>query len=188
MLKKCILSIALLISLIVAVPSKAQAAYADGAAIGVAILGGFPAHASLGITGKFDGLPVMFGLTGRASFGNNYNYFGIGLTADWWGLKIPLSQSDVGIHFYLGPGGAFDADFGSKYWSINAALRMPIGFSFIFAKSFELFLELAPSINIIHAGSYGVQVLGLYIGNSGTGWGADGFFGFGAGLGFRYWF
>ncbi len=188
MLKKFLLSIALVASLSVVVAPKVHAAYSDGAAIGVALLGGFPAHASLGITGQFNGLPLMFGLSGRASFGNNYNYFGVGLTADWWGLKIPLAQGNVGVHFYLGPGGALDADFGSNYWSINLALRMPIGFSFVFAKSWELFVELAPSINLVHAGSYGLQVLGLYIGDGRSGWGFDGFFGFGGALGFRYWF
>lgn len=188
MLKKISLYIILIIFIITVTPSKAESAYSDGYAIGISILSGFPAHASLGITGKFDSVPLMFGLNGKASFGKNYSYFGIGLTADIWCLKIPLSQGNVGIHFYLGPGLGINSDFGNTYWSIKTALRMPIGFSFIFTKNWELFLELDPTINIVNAGSYGLQILGLYIKESRSDWNVDRFFGFGSSLGFRYWF
>ena len=188
MLRRIVLSVILALALITTVPTQAQAAYADGAAIGVAFMGGFPAQASLGLTGQFNGVPLMFGLTGRILFTDNYQHFGIGFTMDWWGLKIPLLQDSVGIHFYLGPGLGLSADFGSKYWNINAALRVPIGFSFIFAKNWEVFVELAPSINALSVGSGGFRLLGIYIGDGGSGWAFDSFFGFAGQLGFRYWF
>lgn len=188
MLRRIVLSVILALALITTVPTQAQAAYADGAAIGAAFMGGFPANTSLGITGQFKGVPLMFGASARILFGSGYTFFGIGFTMDWWGLKIPLLQDSVGIHFYLGPGLGLSADFGSQYWNINAALRVPIGFSFIFAKNWEVFVELAPSVGVLSVGSGGFRLLGIYIGDGGSGFDFGSFFGFAGQLGFRYWF
>ncbi len=188
MLKKIILLTAMVVVLAVGMPKKAQAAYSDGAAIGLAFVGGFPAHAGLALTGQFSGVPLMFGLSFRGTFTDNYQYLGLGFTMDWWGLKIPLLQDSVGIHFYLGPGLGVDASFGSNYWLLHAGLRVPIGFSFIFAKSWEVFLEVSPTLNVLSVGSHGLQLLGLYIGDGRSGFGLDGLLAFGAQLGFRYWF
>ncbi|WP_300369657.1 hypothetical protein [Brachyspira sp.] len=188
MLKKIILTSVMAIALVISIPTKAHAAYGDGAAIGAAFVGGFPAHTGLALTGQFSGVPLMFGLGFRAEFNDSYQYFGLGFTMDWWGLKIPLLQDNVGIHFYLGPGLGVDATFGSEYWRLHAGLRVPIGFSFVFAKSWEIFLELAPTLNVLSAGSHGFQLLGIYVGDGGGGFGLDGLLAFGAQLGFRYWF
>lgn len=188
MLKRIILYISVAAVLIIAAPTKAQAAYSDGAAVGAALMAGFPAGASLGVTGQFKGVPVMFGLSGRIGLGTP-SYFGLGLTADWWGFKHnfgPAGDSDAWL--YLGPGGAFAVDFAKNYWSITAALRMPVGFSFIVKKNWEIYIEIAPSINVLHVGSYGIQILGLYVGKNNGGWEFDGFFGFSGQFGFRYWF
>lgn len=187
LLRKIILFVSVAIALIIAIPTKAQAAYSDGAAVGAALMGGFPSGASLGVTGQFSGVPVMFGLSARIGLGS-FNWFGLGLTADWWGFKHnfgPAGDSDAWV--YLGPGGAFAVDFARNYWSITAALRMPVGFSFIVKQNWEIYIEIAPSVNVLHVGSYGVQLLGLYIGNK-SGWAFDGFFGFSGQFGFRYWF
>ena len=90
MLKRIMLSVILALALITTVPTQAHAAYSDGAAIGAAFMGGFPASTSLGITGQFKGVPLMFGASARILFGGGYTFFGIGFTMDWWGLKIPL--------------------------------------------------------------------------------------------------
>lgn len=187
MLRKIILSVLVVIASIVAIPTKAHAAYSDGAAVGAALMGGFPAGASLGITGQFSGVPVMFGLSARMGFGS-HNYFGIGLTVDWWGFKHNFGKAgDSDAWVYLGPGGAFAADFGNKYWNIIAALRMPVGFSFIVKQNWEIYIEIAPSINALYIGSGGVQILGIYVGNK-SGWDVTGFLGFSGQFGFRYWF
>lgn len=188
MLKRIILSISVAVVLIIAAPTKAQAAYSDGAAVGAALMAGFPAGASLGVTGQFKGVPVMFGLSGRIGLGTP-SYFGLGLTADWWGFKHnfgPAGDSDAWV--YLGPGGAFTVDFGSGgYWFLTAGLRMPVGFSFIVKKNWEIFIEIAPTVNVVAVGNSGFYVFGTHIGKGGGFW-LPGLLGFGGEFGFRYWF
>lgn len=189
MLRKIILSAFIIAALILVVPNKAQAAYSDGAAVGAALISGYPGYASLGVTGQFNGVPVMFGLTGRFSFGSGYGYFGLGLTADWWGYTQNLGRAgDSDVWFYVGPGGALALDFGRNYWNISIGFRVPIGFSFIIQRNWEIFLELDPSIGVLGFGSYGAQIFGLYVGNNRSGWALGGFLGFGGQFGFRYWF
>ena len=184
MFKKIILTTSVAIALIVAIPTKAQAAFSDGDAVGAMLMGGFPAGGAIGVTGQSSKVPVMFG--GTIRFGGGW--FGIGFTADWWGFKHnfgAVGESDAWV--YLGPGGVFTVDFGSGYWFLTAGLRMPVGFSFIVKKNWEIFIEIAPAVNVIAVGNSGFYVFGARIGEGG-GFYLPGFLGFGGEFGFRYWF
>lgn len=64
---------------------------------------------------------------------------------------------------------------------------MPVGFSFIVKKNWEIFIEIAPTINVVAVGSPGVYVFGARIGDGGGFW-LNGLLGFGGEFGFRYWF
>ncbi|PTY39912.1 hypothetical protein [Brachyspira hampsonii] len=193
MLKKVTLVSLMMAVLVVAVPKKAEAAYSDGAAIGASLFFGYP-NQGLTLVGQFDGVPLMFGVQAVANiFNDGYQYFGVGLTMDWWGLKIPLGKAgESDVHFYLGPGLAADTAFGSNYWSINAGLRMPIGFSFLIKNQWEIFLEPAPVVNVLHADSYGVSLLGFYLGDTDdrhrNRWNIGHFLHLTFQFGFRYWF
>ena len=193
MLKKITLVSLMIAILVVAVPKKASAAYSDGAAIGASLFFGYP-NQGLTLVGQFDGVPLMFGVQAVANiFDSRYQYFGVGLTMDWWGLKIPLGQAgESDVHFYLGPGLAADAAFGSYgVWSVNAGLRMPIGFSFLIKQKWEIFLEPAPTINVIHADGDGVSILGIYMGDKDgrrNRWYLGHFLHIAFQVGFRYWF
>ncbi|MEI0798822.1 hypothetical protein R4Q14_10930 [Brachyspira intermedia] len=189
MLKKITLVSLMIAVLVVAMPKKAAAAYSDGAAIGASLFFGYP-NQGLTLVGQFDGVPLMFGVQAVANiFDSRYQYFGLGLTMDWWGLKIPLGKAgESDVHFYLGPGLAADFAFGSHgIWSINAGLRMPIGFSFLIKKQWEIFLEPAPVVNVVHADGDGVSILGLHFGNENH-WYLEHFLHLTFQFGFRYWF
>lgn len=185
MLKKIILSISVAVVLIIAAPTKAQAAFPDGDAVGAMLMGGWPVGGAIGVTGQSSKVPVMFGGTVRFGVG----HFGVGFTADWWGFKHnfgPAGDSDAWV--YLGPGGAFTVDFGSGgYWFLTAGLRMPVGFSFIVKKNWEIFIEIAPTVNVVAVGNSGFYVFGARIGDGGGFW-LPGLLGFGGEFGFRYWF
>lgn len=190
MLKKIVIVFVMIAVLAVSVPKKAEAAYSDGAAIGASLFFGYP-NQGLTLVGQFKGVPLMFGVQAVADLFDDDSYFGIGLTMDWWGLKIPLGQAgESDVHFYLGPGLAADATFGSDYWAMNAGLRMPIGFSFLIKQKWEIFLEPAPVVNVVHADSYGVSVLGLYLGDDDRydRWYLGHFLHLTFQFGFRYWF
>lgn len=190
MFKKIAVVIAMVLAVTVAMPKKAQAAYSDGAAIGASLFFGYP-NQGLTLVGQFKGVPLMFGVQAVANPFGNYPYFGIGLTMDWWGLKIPLGKAgESDVHFYLGPGLAADAAFGSNYWSVNAGLRMPIGFSFLIKQKWEIFLEPAPVVNVLHADGNGVSLIGLYLGDDDRHdrWYFGHFLHLTFQFGFRYWF
>lgn len=189
MLKKITLVSIMIAALVVAMPKKASAAYSDGAAIGASLFFGYP-NQGLTLVGQFDGVPLMFGVQAVANiFDTRYLYFGVGLTMDWWGLKIPLGRAgESDVHFYLGPGLAADFAFGSYgLWSINAGLRMPIGFSFLIKNQWEIFLEPAPVVNVVHADGDGVSIFGLRFGNENR-WYIEHFLHLTFQFGFRYWF
>ena len=67
--------------------NKLLADYPSGSAAGFFIRFSFPSQASLGFTGKFEGIPFMFGgffNIGIASQG--LAWFGLSVSADWWGM------------------------------------------------------------------------------------------------------
>ena len=99
MFKKITLVAAMILVLAVAMPKKAEAAYSDGAAIGASLFFGYP-NQGLTLVGQFKGVPLMFGVQAVANIVNSgYQYFGVGLTMDWWGLKIPLGKAGESLMF-----------------------------------------------------------------------------------------
>lgn len=203
MFKKIAVVAAIVLALTVTMPKKAQAAYSDGAAIGASLFFGYP-NQGLTLVGQFKGVPLMFGVQAVADILDPYyQHFGIGLTMDWWGFKKPLGKAgESDVHFYLGPGLAANTSFGSGYWSVNLGLRMPIGFSFIIKQKWEIFLEPAPVINVIHADEdYGLSILGIHVADGKYDdeyydkhrrrkkyWRIEHFLNLSFQFGFRYWF
>ena len=91
MFKRIILSISVAVVLIIAAPTKAQAAFPDGDAVGAMLMGGWPVGGAIGVTGQSSKVPVMFGGTVRFGVG----HFGVGFTADWWGFKHNLDLLEI---------------------------------------------------------------------------------------------
>lgn len=168
--------------------NKLFADYPSGSSAGFFIRFSFPSQASLGITGKFEGIPFMFG--GIFNIGissKGWSWFGLSASADWWGFTTKLGnlgKSDVRL--YLGPGLEAIIGFGNKYWNIEAAFRMPVGVSFIVDRDWEIFLQITPGLSVISIGSRGFGTFGWY--PSYTGWTFASFFRFSGDFGFRYWF
>ena len=195
MFKKMIVAVAIFMATTIALPEKVEAAYPNGTAVGAALTGGYP-FGGLSVTAKFESVPLVFGasFTGASiDFGDGRtSFFGIGLTADWWGLTLPLGQAgDAAVTMYLGPGGVIDLgfDFGSNgYFYTDFGIRMPVGFSFLVKQSWEIFIEPSIGLNLIgvavNDGKASMRVLGSD---------SDDFlFGlnairFGGQFGFRYW-
>ncbi len=183
------------VALIIATPQKAEAAYSSGSSLGAGLgvsSGGF-GHLALGglyATGKFSGLDPIFGL--KLGFGS-YNYFGLGLSADWWLLNPKLGQLGAAdVSLYFGPGIGLDLGFGNPF-SIGVDFRLPLGISWVVAKNWEIFTELLFNFKVLQFGlgdnntSY-IRILGWGVnGNHGNYyWGNT--FSAGFNFGFRYWF
>lgn len=174
-----------IIAISIALPKKAEAAYPSGSSVGASLSAGYPSQ-GLNITGKFDNVPLVFG----ASFGFGSGYFALNITGDWWGLQLPLGRAgDADVSMYLGPGFALSTQIGSVF-AMDLGIRMPVGFSFVVQKNWEIFLEPSIGLNLIGFaawdGGASLRVLGSSLGD-------DFSFGLGALLfagqfGFRYWF
>ena len=162
--------------------------YPHGDSAGFFIRAGFPTQVSLGITGKFDVVPFMFG--GILNIGissTGFAFFGVSVSADWWGLKHRLGMlGDSHVWIYFGPGAEGVMEFGNKYWNIEANFRLPVGFSFIVDRDWEIFLQAAPGLSVIAVGNDGFRTFGWY--PSSSGWSFSKFFRFYGDFGFRYWF
>ena len=185
-MKKLFVIMFAIVSVITVTSKQASAAYSDGSAIGAAISGGYPVS-GLSVTGKFAPVPLVFG----ANFGfyiGDSGYFSLNLTADWWGLKLPLGQAgEAAVSMYLGPGAALSMHI-SSIFVLDIGIRMPVGFSFLVQEKWEIFLEPSLGLNLIGFSAGGesgsLRVLGADVDN----------FGFGASsiafnfqFGFRYW-
>lgn len=168
--------------------NKLSAYYPSGSAAGFFLRFSFPSQASLGFTGKFEGIPFMFG--GIFNIGissKGWAWFGLSASADWWGLVKRLGNlGDSDVRLYFGPGIEAITEFGTKYWNIEAAFRLPLGFSFIVDRDWEIFLQITPGLSVIAVGSRGFGTFGWY--PSYTGWTFASFFRFSGDFGFRYWF
>lgn len=167
---------------------KLYANYPDGAAAGFFLRFSFPTQASLGVTGKFDVVPLMFsGILNIGISTRGWAWFGLSASADWWGLKYRIGEagkSDAWLYF--GPGAEAVAEFGNNYWNLGLGFRLPLGISFIVDRDWEIFLQIAPGLNVIAVGSEGFGTFGWY--PSHTGWTFAKFFRFSGDFGFRYWF
>lgn len=181
-------------AIMLAAPSKAEAAYSSGSALGAGIgfhSGGF-GHATLAglyMTGKIDGIDPVFGL----DLGFGTHYFGLNLSADWWLLNPNLGEvGHADVSLYLGPGVGLNLGFADPF-SIGLNARLPIGLSWVVKSNWEIFTELLFTLKVVQFGigsndtSY-IRVFGAGVsGNKGTYyWGNT--FSAGLNVGFRYWF
>ncbi|MDR0551834.1 MAG: DUF3996 domain-containing protein [Spirochaetaceae bacterium] len=131
---------------------------------------------------KIPGIPVFWGI----NLGFGKNYFGIGVTGDFYVLDKTISGP---FGFYVGIGGYFD--FYSWKWSGNKdysytvlgiGARVPIGLSIQPISWFEVFIDIAPSLGL------GIDFEGkkdgvvYHKGNVGFG------FGLPLEIGLRFWF
>ncbi len=185
-MKKLFVIMFAIISIITVTAKQASAAYSDGSAIGAAISGGYPVS-GLSVTGKFAPVPLVFG----ANFGfyiGESGYFSLNLTADWWGLKLPLGQAgEAAVSMYLGPGAALSM-YISSIFVLDIGIRMPVGFSFLVQEKWEIFLEPSLGLNLIGFSAGGesgsLRVLGSSVDNFGFGLSS---ISFNFQFGFRYW-
>ncbi len=170
------------------ISSKLYANYPNGSAGGFFLRFSFPSQASLGVTGKIENIPLMFGAIFNIGISSKgWAWFGLSASADWWALKYRIGRvgrSD--IRLYFGPGGEFIAEFGNNYWNLGLGFRLPLGISFIIDREWEIFLQAAPGLNVIAFGNEGFGTFGWY--PSHTGWTFSKFFRFSGDIGFRYWF
>ena len=191
MFKKIIVLALIVVATTLALPEKAEAAYPNGSSIGAALTGGL-SSGGLVVTGKFEPVPLVFGANINLGLGNTSS-LGLSLTADWWGFTLPLGQlGDASVSMYLGPGAAIDLGFGIgdvDFFTTDIGIRMPIGFSFIVKKSWEIFIEPSIGLNLIGVsisdGKASMRVLGSDLEEFGFGLNS---IRFGGQFGFRYWF
>lgn len=167
---------------------KLYANYPSGNSAGFFLRFGFPSRISLGMTGKFDTVPLMFsGIFNIGISSKGWAWFGITASADWWGFKYRIGEAGNSIAWiYLGPGAEADIEFTNNYWNLGLAFRLPLGVSFIVDRDWEIFLQIAPGLNVIAVGNEGFSTFGWY--PKSTGWTFSKFFKFSGDFGFRYWF
>lgn len=167
---------------------KLYADYPNGDAAGFFLRFSFPSQASLGMTGKFDGVPFIFsGIFNIGISAKGWSWFGLSISADWWGLKYRIGNLGISnVWLYFGPGAEAIAEFGSHYWNLALGFRLPLGVSFIVDRDWEIFLQISPGLNVIAVGNDGFGTFGWY--PSYTGWTFSKFFRFSGDFGFRYWF
>lgn len=168
--------------------SKLYANYPEGSAAGFFLRFSFPSQVSLGVTGKFDVVPFMFsGIFNVGISTKGWSWMGLSVSADWWGLKYRIGKvGESDSWLYFGPGAEAVAEFGNNYWNLGLGFRLPLGVSFIVDRDWEIFLQIAPGLNVIAVGNEGFGTFGWY--PSHTGWTFSKFFRFSGDFGFRYWF
>ncbi len=182
--------------LMVAAPNKAEAAYSDGAALGAGV--GFSTYAGSGgvavnfgniyATGKFAGIDPVFGL----DFGFSSSM--LILSADWWLLNPKLGQVGAAdVSLYLGPGVGVGIRVANNPFRLNLSARLPIGFSWVVAKNWEIFTEILVSLHVLSLQDYHnvkddtvVSLFGVNLNNGG--WELGNALSAGLNVGFRYWF
>ncbi len=185
------------VAIVLASPSKAEAAYADGAALGAGV--GFSTYAdgnhlgvswgNLYVTGKFDGIDPVFGVN------VGFRSAMLVMSADWWLLKHQLGQvGHADVRLYLGPGVGVGLRMSNEPFIFNVNARLPIGFSWIVKNNWEIFTEVLVSLHVLsiedhHAydNDTTVRLFGIRVNNDG-GWTMSDSLYAGINVGFRYWF
>lgn len=187
-LKKITIYLIFVVLIYTASSQKLFSYFPTGSALGFSLRFSFPLQTSLAVTGKFEGIPFMFGGILNIGISNKgASWFGFSAGADWWGYTARLGQlGNSDVMLYLGPGIEAIFNFGDKYINIEADFRIPVGVSFIVEKDWEIFLQLTPALSVISIGSRGFATFGWYPENSG--WAFSDFFRFYGDFGFRYWF
>lgn len=155
---------------------KVHAQYAKGGSIGFALTGGFASGGGFGgvITFSVPKVPLMFGVNGGI-WGSGFN---VNLSGDWWALNPQLGTlGSAPVYLYFGPGIYLGLNVDNKDLGFNLGIRAPLGFTFLVDKSkkWEVYVELAPGVNVINVWNNNIKNDWFY-------------FAFSSRLGFRYWF
>ncbi len=159
-MKSKVLILALALTLFTAFSASAYTA-AIGAEFAFSGLGnGLPSSALISF--RLPKFPAVFGIGGTIAA--NGGQSSLAILADWWLAHGNLVSF---VNYYVGPG--VFADFASN--GAYAGLRVPIGLNAFPIKPLEIFVEIAPSFEIITPGAVNF------------GWS-----GFQTGFGFRFWF
>ncbi len=194
-MKKILSIIFIITSLFILRNKNVYASYEnDTSSIGAFLPIGMPIMLGGGITGKFDKVPLVFAISGGGSL---VPYFGYGLyiTADWWGLNKKLGLlGTADTYFRLGAGFDISMPIGANF-VMDFGVRMPMGFSFVVKKNWEIFLDLPIGISLIGFGVLEGATVVRVFGNGIESVREDNFFEYfyvwlriNPQIGFRYWF
>ena len=134
---------------------------------------GFGGNWGVGVSLKAPQWPIFWGI----NLDFRSNFFGIGLTGDYYLLEQVIVE-DVNFGWFIGLGGYGSfASLSNSWTSLRLGGRVPVGVYIMPVDFLEVFLSVAPSLG-----------LGLYFGE-----GRDSPFnfpegGFGVDFGIRFWF
>lgn len=156
-MKKFLVVTFALVAIMFTAPTKAYAAYSSGAALGGGFDVGFGGGHSIyfgnpHITGKFNGVPVMFGLD--INLFDGYSYYagyGFGLSADYWLFNPTFGKLGAAtVSFYIGVGGDLSFGFGNPF-TFGLGARIPIGLSWRIG-AVEIFTEFLTTLHVFTLG------------------------------------
>ncbi len=186
---------------VIVAPQKAQAAYADGAALGAGV--GFSTYAdgknfgtsfgNLYATGKFDGIDPIFGVN------LGFQSSTVVISADWWLLNPNLGQAGhADVSLYLGPGAGVGLGLFNPF-TLNLSARLPIGLSWVVKNNWEIFTECLFSLHVFSITTYNdsknddndythVKLFGKNLSDNNDTWYLSNALAMGINVGFRYWF
>ncbi len=170
-MKKLFVVVLAVVALALSTPKEVHAAYSSGNAlgggfdVGLAYEGHSITFGNPHITGKFEKIPIMFGLNINIfdNYGNwygyNYNYqyynsydFGIGITGDWWFFNPTFGKLGAAtVSLYIGVGAQFSFGFGDPF-VFDMAARLPVGLSWRIG-SWEMFTEFLVTLHIATVGT-----------------------------------
>ena len=203
-MKKIIITMIMVVSIMLVHSNKTYAAYDDGkgSAIGVSYGGFIPYYGGIGLTGKFNNVPLIF--TVDLGFNLIFSTFNINIVGEWHGLKPLIGKTEnADIYFYLGIGFFLNSIMSTNYewvsniyedpFTMDLGVRVPIGFSFVVNKSWDIFLESGVGINLIgfsvNENDASFRMLGMNANN--LDFSKDAiltWLGINAKMGFKYWF
>jgi hypothetical protein len=122
------------------------AQHPGGTGIGV-VGGGGRAGSNVGLSLKVESMPPFWGINLRM----NKNYFGLGVSGDYYLVDKPLVPN-INLGWFFGIGGYvnmafYDDTYTDRMW-LGIGARIPIGLSWQPAKFFEIFAGLVPDIGL----------------------------------------
>lgn len=177
MLKKIFSVTFAVLAISFATTNKAHAAFPNGAAVGVNLFAGI-IDGGVGISLKPNNIPAMFGI--QLGYGWP-GYFNLGLLGDWWAWQAKLGDAgEAPVYFYVGVGANVNLGFSGNFFRFDLNARVPLGFSFIVKRNWEIYFELTP----------GIRLFTFYTGMSSKyrWFFPDYVINFDGQFGFRYWF
>lgn len=125
--------------------SKAEAAFPTGSAVGANLFAGI-IDGGVGVSLKPNNIPAMFGVQLGYGWGG---YFNLGLLGDWWAWQTKLGNAGNSVaYFYVGVGGNANFGFSGNFFRFDLSARVPLGFSFIVDRKWEIYMEPALGLRL----------------------------------------